>query len=251
VDAVIIEKLLGFFMVLTRISAFFMVAPIFGTPSIPVTVKTAVTVFLSIFFSLITPPVAAAHQASTTQAMLLLGGEATYGIALGIIASIIFTTVKLAGRIIEDQMGLTMAEIIDPLSDEQGLPVATLLELVFSIVFLSANGHHLLLRVINKSFELFPPGRMPSIATLTGNIYEASAMMLAAGLQLAAPIMTALLLLMVILAILSRIVPDMDIFFISFPLRIGLGLIMLMAFVPFINDFVSEAAKMMAKLLPL
>ena len=82
-DAIIIEKLLGFAMVMTRISAFFLIAPIFGTPAIPATIKVAATVLLSIFFSLINPPVAAAHQASTMQAILLLGSEATYGLALG------------------------------------------------------------------------------------------------------------------------------------------------------------------------
>ena len=250
-DAIIIEKLLGFAMVMTRISAFFLIAPVFGTPSMPVTIKVSVTIFLSVFFSLINPAIAAAHQASAIQAILLLGSEATYGLALGIIASVLFSTVQLAGRIAEDQMGLTMAEILDPLTGEQGLPVATLLELIFTIAFLAANGHHLLLKALHKSFELFPPGKIPSIATLTGNIYEATAMMLAAGLQLAAPILAALLMLMVILAILARLVPDMDIFFISFPLRIALGFVMLIAFVPFIDGFVSETAKMMAKLLPL
>ncbi|MGA2678000.1 MAG: flagellar biosynthetic protein FliR [Sedimentisphaerales bacterium] len=250
-DAIIIEKLLGFAMVMTRISAFFLIAPVFGTPSIPVTIKVAVTILLSIFFSLINPAIAAAHQVSAIQAILLLGSEATYGLALGIIASVLFSTVQLAGRIAEDQMGLTMAEILDPLTGEQGLPVATLLELIFTIAFLAANGHHLLLKVLHKSFELFPPGKIPSIAALTGNIYEATAMMLAAGLQLAAPILAALLMLMFILAILARIVPDMDIFFISFPLKIALGFVMLIASVPFIDGFVSETAKMMAKLLPL
>jgi flagellar biosynthesis protein FliR len=251
VDAIIIEKLLGFVMVLTRISAFFLIAPIFGTPSIPATMKISATVLLSIFFSLINPPAVAAHQASTMQAILLLGSEATYGLALGIVASILFATVKLAGRIVEDQMGLTMAEILDPLTDEQGLPVATLLELIFMIAFLAANGHHLLLKVLHKSFELFPAGKMPSITTLTGNIYEATVMMLVAALQLSAPILASLLLLLVILAILAKVVPDMDIFFISFPVRIALGLGMLAVFIPFIDGFVGETAKMMAKLLPL
>jgi flagellar biosynthesis protein FliR len=251
VDAIIIEKLLGFAMVMTRISAFFLIAPVFGTPSMPVTIKVSATIFLSVFFSLINPTIAAAHQASAIQAILLLGSEATYGLALGIIASVLFSTVQLAGRIAEDQMGLTMAEILDPLTGEQGLPVATLLELIFTIAFLAANGHHMLLKALHKSFELFPPGKIPSIATLTGNIFEATAMMLAASLQLAAPILAALLMLMVILAILARLVPDMDIFFISFPLRIALGFVMLIAFMPFIDGFVSETAKMMAKLLPL
>ena len=197
------------------------------------------------------PPAAAAHQASAMQAILLLGSEATYGVALGIIISVLFATVKLAGRIVEDQMGLTMAEILDPLTDEQGLPIASILELVFLIAFLAANGHHIFLKILQRSFELFPAGKMPSIATLVGNIYEATAMMLTAGLQLSAPILASLLLLLVILAVLARVVPDMDIFFISFPVRIILGLVMLTVFIPFIDGFVSEAAKMMAKLLPL
>jgi flagellar biosynthetic protein FliR len=251
VDAIIIEKLLGFAMVMTRISAFFLTAPIFGTPAIPPTIKAAAAVLLSIFFTLINPPIAAAHQASAMQAILLLGNEATYGLGLGVIISVLFATVKLAGRIIEDQMGLTMAEILDPLTDEQGLPLASLLEMVFIIAFLSANGHHIFLKILHRSFVLFPAGNMPSIRTQVVNIYEATTMMLTAGLQLAAPILAALLLLLVILAILARVVPEMDIFFISFPIRIGLGLVMLTAFIPFINGFVSETAKMMARLLPL
>ncbi len=250
-DAVIIEKLLGFAMVMTRISAFFLVAPIFGTPSIPQTIKISAIILLSVFFSMINPPAVTAQQASAIQAILLLSSEATYGLALGIITSILFATVKLAGRIAEDQMGLTMAEMLDPLTDEQGLPIATLLELVFTIAFLAANGHHLLLKVLHHSFELFPAGQIPSIATLTGNIYEATIMMLAAALQLAAPILAALLVLLVVLAILAKLVPDMETFFISFPLRIAVGFIMLIALMPFIDGFVSETAKMMAKILPL
>jgi flagellar biosynthetic protein FliR len=251
VDAIILEKLLGFAMVLTRISTFFLVAPVFSLPAVPVTIKVAATVMLSIFFSLINPPVAAAQQDFTMQAVLLLSCEATYGLALGAIASVLFSTVKLAGRIIEDQMGLTMAEMLDPLSEEQGQPLASLLEMIFVIAFLAANGHHLLLRIIHRSYELFPPGKIPPIATLTSNMLDATTMLLVAGLQLAAPVLAAMLVLLVALGILARIVPEMDIFFISFPLRILLGLAMLVICTPFINGFVSEMAKMMAKVLPL
>ena len=250
-EAIITEKLLGFAMVLTRISTFFLVAPVFSLPAVPVTIKVAATVMLSIFFSLINPPVAAAHQNSTVQAVLLLSCEATYGLALGAIASVLFATVKLAGRIIEDQMGLTMAEILDPLSEEQGQPLASLLEMIFVIAFLAANGHHLLIRVIQHSYELFPAGKIPTMAALAGNMLEATSMMLIAGLRLAAPMLAAMLVLLVALAILARIVPEMDIFFISFPLRIVLGLVMLVLFVPFLDGFVGEMAQLMAKVLPL
>lgn len=250
-DALLIEKLLGFAIVMTRISAFFLVSPLFSWETIPITIKVAAVVLMSFFFSLINPPVVAASQASAMQALLLLGCEATYGLALGTIANVLFSAVKLSGRIIEDQMGLSMAEILDPLTEERGQPLATLIEMIFVIAFLSANGHHLLIKVIQHSYELFPAGKIPTMAVLAGNILDATSMILVAGLRLSAPILAALLVLLVALAILSRIVPEMDIFFISFPLRIGLGLLMLVIFVPFIDLFVGETAEMMAKLLPL
>jgi len=251
VDALLIEKLLGFAMVLTRISAFFLVVPVFGWESIPMTIKGAAAILLSFFFTLTNPPAVSAEQANALQAIFLLGGEATYGLALGAIANVLFAVVKLGGRIIEEQMGLTMAEILDPLTEERGQPLASLLEMIFVIAFLSANGHHILIKVIEKSYELFPAGRIPAMATLAGSLVEATSVMLVAGLQIAAPMLAALLVLLVALAILSRIVPEMDIFFISFPLRILLGLGLLVAFVPFIDEFVGQTAQLMAKILPL
>jgi flagellar biosynthetic protein FliR len=251
VDSFLIEKMLSFALVLTRVSAFFLFVPIFGSETIPILFRISATALLSIFFCITNPPMVMAQDASAIQAIILLGGEATYGLALGIIASILFSIVKLGGRIIEDQMGLTMAEIIDPLTEERGQPLASLLEMIFVLAFLAANGHHIFIRVIQKSYELFPAGKIPTMASLAGNMLDATSMMLIAGLRIAAPILAALLVLLVALAILARIVPEMDIFFISFPLRLLLGLIMLVAFVPFIDEFVGETAKLMAKLLPL
>lgn len=250
-DTLLIEKLLGFSMVLTRISAFFLVVPIFGWDIIPATIKAAGAVLLSIFFCMTNPPAVAAGQASALQAIVLLGGEAAYGLALGAITSILFSTVKLGGRIIEDQMGLSIAEMLDPLTQEQGLPLASLLEMIFVIAFLGANGHHLLIKVIHRSYELFPAGKIPSTATLAGNCLEATSMMLAAGLQFAAPVLAAMLVLLVALAILARIIPEMDIFFISFPLRILIGFALVVVLVPFIDGFVGEMAQLMARILPL
>jgi len=251
VDALLAEKLLSFAIVLTRISAFFLVVPVFSWETIPMTIKAAATVLLSVFFSITTPSIITGENISAVQAILLLGGEATYGLALGAIANVIFSTVKLAGRIAEDQMGMTMAEILDPLTQEQSQPLASLLDMIFVIAFLAANGHHLFLKVIQRSYELFPAGKIPTMAALAGNIIEATSMMLIAGLQLAAPLLAAMLILLVALAILARMVPEMDIFFISFPLRIALGLIMLILFVPFIDQFVGESARLMARLLPM
>jgi len=246
-----IEKLLGFVMVLTRISAFFLVIPVFSWKSIPVRIKVAVALLITIFFSMIMPPVIDSRQVSLLEAILLIANEATYGLALGLVVTVVFSAVKLSARIIERQMGFAMGQILDPLTGESAQPLGMLLEMIFIILFLSANGHHLFLLIISRSYDAFPAGSIPTITVLTGGVIKAGSTMFVAGLRLAAPILAAFLVLMVILAVLARIVPEMNILFISFPLRIGLGLLMTTIFVPFINGFVTEFADWMGKLLPL
>lgn len=246
-----VDKLLGFALVLTRISAFFLVLPVFGWRNIPIRVKVSTTILLALFFSMIMPSTIDASQVSTLKAVLLLANEATYGLALGLIVSVVFSAVKLGGRIVERQMGMAMAQILDPLTGERARPLGSLLETIFIILFLAANGHHLLLLIISRSYEAFPVGSIPTISVLTGGTIKATSIMFLAGLRLGAPILAAFLLLMVVLAVLARIVPEMNILFISLPLRVGLGLLMAAMFLPFINGFLGEFADWMGKLLPL
>ena len=248
--ALMIEKLLGFALVLTRISAFFLVVPVFGWKSIPVRIKVAITVLIAIFFSMITPLPVGTKQVSAIEVVLFMSNEAIYGLALGLVVTFIFAAVKFSGRIIERQMGFAMAEILDPLTGERAQPLGSLLEMMFILMFLSANGHHLFLLIISKSYEAFPAGSMPTIPILADGVIKAGSTMLMVGLKLSAPILAAFLVLMVVLAVLARMVPEMNILFISLPLRVGLGLLMVAAFVPFINTFVSEFSDLMGKLLP-
>ena len=246
-----IEKLLGFVMVLTRISAFFLVVPVFSWQIIPARVKVAVVLLMAVFFSTITASPVDTRAVSVLEAVLLIANEAIYGLALGLIVAIVFSAVKFSGRIVERQMGLAMAQVLDPLTGERAQPLGNLLEMIFILLFLSANGHHLFLLIISRSYEAFPVGSIPTIPVLADGIVKAGSTMFIAGLRLAAPMLAAFLLLMVVLAVLARIVPEMNILFISLPLRVGLGLLMVAMFLPFINGFVAEFADWMGKLLPL
>ena len=246
-----IEKLLGFVMVLTRIAAFFSVIPVFNWQSIPVRIKTSMILLVSIFFSMITPLNINVKNTSTLEAALLISNEAVYGFALGLIVTLVFTAVKVSGLIIEREMGLAMAEILDPLTEESAQAMSIIMEMTFILLFLSVNGHHLFLLTIRKSYETFPAGSTPTIPALAGGILTAGSTLLTAGLKLAAPIFGTLLVLIITLAVLARVTPEMNIFFISFPITISVGLLMTIAFLPFILGFVSEFADYMSKLLPL
>ncbi len=245
------ETLLGFGLVLTRISAFFLILPVFGWVAVPVRVKVAAAVLLSVFFTMMTPVTVDASSVSTLEVVLLLASEATYGLALGLIVNLLFSVVKIAGQIVERQMGLTMANILDPMTGENSRPLGSLLEMIFILLFLGANGHHLFLLIIAKSYTAFPAGTIPNMGMLTTGVVSASSTLLIAGLRLAAPMLAAFLVLMVALALLARLVPEMNILFVSMPARIGLGLLMTGMFLPFVNGYVTEMANWMARLLPL
>jgi flagellar biosynthetic protein FliR len=247
----IFEKLLAFVLVLTRISAFFLVAPVFSWNAIPARVKVAIILMISIFFSMLIPFAINTKQVSILQAILLIANESLYGLFLGLTVAILFSAVKLGGGIIDRQMGLAMANILDPMTAESTQPLGALLEMIFIILFLSANGHHLLLSIISRSYEAFPAGSIPTIPIMVEGIIKSSSALLIAGLRLAAPMLAALLMLMVVLAVLARITPEMNILFISLPLSVGLGLLMAAIFLPLVNGFVAEFADWMGKLLPL
>jgi flagellar biosynthetic protein FliR len=249
--SLMIGKLLCFAMVLTRISAFFLVLPVFGWKSIPNRIKIAVTLLVTIFFSIVAPFRIDAEKVSALEAIILLANEATYGLALGLIVTLLFATVKFSGRFVERQMGLAMAQILDPLTGERAQPLGSIFEMIFIIIFLSANGHHIFLLIISRSYEVFPAGSIPTIAVLSNGVIKAGSAMLLAGLKLAAPMLAAFILLFIILAVFARIVPEMNILFISLPMRVGMGLLMAIIFLPFINSFVSEFADLVDKLLPM
>ncbi|MCE5339744.1 MAG: flagellar biosynthetic protein FliR [Planctomycetaceae bacterium] len=246
-----ITKLLGFMLVLTRVSAFFVVAPIFSAEIVPARIRICIVVLISIFFASVSPPPMDFGGVTELQAILLLINESIYGFALGLISVLIYSAVKVAGQHIEREMGLTMGEIFDPISGESGESLGLVIDMLFILMFLNANGHHMLLMIISKSYQAFPVGTFVSIPDLVEGVVKAGSVMLTASLRLAAPMLAAFLLLLIVLAVFSRLMPDMDILFISMPLRVGLGLLMLGTFLPFINQFVSEFADWMGKLLPL
>jgi flagellar biosynthetic protein FliR len=246
-----ISKLLGFVLVITRISAFFLIVPVFSWQTVPVRFKVAIILLLSIFFSTMIPSPVATDEIISLEAILLISSEAVYGFALGLIAVLIFSAIKVTGRIIERQMGMAMAETLDPLTGSKAQPLGMLIEMIFILLFLSADGHHLFIMIISRSYESFPPGTIPSIPILLEGVVSAGSTMLIVSLRLAAPMLAAFLLLLAVLGVFARIMPDMNILFLSMPLRVGMGLLLMGIFLPFINQFIGEFAQWMSKLLPL
>jgi flagellar biosynthesis protein FliR len=244
-------RLFDFAMVLTRISAFLLVLPVFGSNGIPARIKVSLVMLLSVFFLWVAPQPSTTGTVPLVQAVLMLSSEAIYGLALGLIVAIVFLAVRLGAEIVEQQMGFAVAEILDPLTGDTTQPLGSLFETLFILIFLAANGHHLFLTIIWRSYTAFPAGHIPTAASLVGGIIQAGTAMMTVGLKLAAPMLAAFLVLMVVLAVFARVIPEMDILFNSMPLCAGLGLLLMAIFVQYLSPFVAEFSQLMNKLLPL
>lgn len=243
-----IRVFLPFALLLGRISAFLGVLPIFSWTSVPRRVRAALALLLTAFLAGITPRPALGPVAAATAGVMLVQ-EILCGLAMGLAARLVYSAVQQAGRYIGREMGLAMAEIVDPTTGERDQPIGTFFDLVFALFFLTTGLHHLLIRAIVQSYSAFPAGSVPSVGALTQGVVEAGSAMLLFALKLAAPIMAAFLILSVVLGILARVLPEMDILMTSFPLRIALGLFMAAAVMPVLDSFAFDLATWMNRLL--
>jgi flagellar biosynthesis protein FliR len=243
-------KIIGFALVMTRLSAFFVCLPVFSWKSIPGIIRISLGLWIAVFFaSELTMPFDAS-KVSPLQALLMLGYETVNGAAIGIAVALVFWAVRVGGSIADQQMGFSMTEVLDPVSGEQTDMVAVILEILFILLFLAAEGHHILLMILQKSFHAIPIGSAPDIATLTNMVVQSGSVMLTTALKLAAPILALFMVLMVILGIFARVLPDMNMLFESMPIRVAIGLLSLGLFLPLMLDYVKEFTMWMGRLMP-
>ncbi len=239
---------LPFGLLLARVTAFFSALPVFSHRAVPMRVRVALALVMTIFFAKVVPIAPAAlRDVQWLAAMILMVREVLTGAGLGLAVALVFMAVAQGGVMLGRQMGMAMASVIDPTSGQRTQPISLLFQMAFLLLFLVSGGHHVLLRIINESYEVFPIGTTPEIGPLLSGIVRAGSAMLAYGLRLVAPMIGAFMLLSVALGIVARAMPELHILMVGFPLRIGLGFFMAAMIMPSLGSFTNELAGWMAK----
>lgn len=249
-DTILSGAIPAFLLVVTRIGAFFATAPVFSWRAIPNSVKAAITLVISLFYAAFLVPPTAIENPDLVRMILLVAQELVYGVSLGLVTTFLFQVVRQVGHFIEREMGLGMAKVLDPFSGEQAQPLGMLLEILFILLLLNTESHHLLLQALGRSFDRYAPGTIPALGELTESIVVGSSTMFLLVLRMAAPILTASLLLMVVLGFMARVAPEANVLFLSFPLRVGLGLMFVGVFVPFLHEYLQRFSEWTLRLLP-
>ncbi len=244
-----------FLLILTRVGAFVMMSPWFGDRGVPRMVKVGLVLALTyLWFSVEPLSIGATAQAygegRWLSMALSVAREALFGALLGYWMGLLILPVRIAGSYIGQEMGLNMATLADPSSPSQSNVLSVLLEMFAMVVFFSLDVHHVLLLVLDASFAKHPAGAASGetpITALTTSLTAAHHW----GLQLAAPIAVCLFLILIVLALVMKAVPQLNLLSIGFSLRLAVGFVATLAFLPEVLTMMAGLFSQAAYFIPL
>jgi len=224
----------SFIWPLTRILGLIAIAPFFGNASIPVMIKISFGVLLALIVAPTLQHLPLIDPVSLS-GMLILVQQFIIGIAMGFTMQIVFNSVEVAGNMISMSMGLGFASFYDPQTRGSTPVLSQLLSLIALILFLSLNLHLVLLNTLVDSFTRLPIGSDNSTDPgMWMHLVNAGSVIFSSGVQLALPVITALLVTNISLAILTRAAPQLNIFGIGFPITMTVGLLMMFIVMPYL-----------------
>jgi len=221
---------IGLLWPLTRILGMIAAAPIFNHNAIPVQVKLGLGVMLTLIIMPTLPP-PAQFDIFTWQGLLILIHQLIIGIAIGFSMRLVFSAVEMSGQLIGMTMGFGFASFYDPNTQGQSTALNQLLVLLTMLIFLSLDGHLVMISILANSFIT-----MPIVAHGGGinplQVAQWGGVVFSAGLMLALPALAALLMTNIALAILTRTAPQLNLFGIGFPITLSMGFIVVALALP-------------------
>jgi flagellar biosynthetic protein FliR len=153
-----------------------------------------------------------------------VAAEFGVGAVIGVTSAALLNGVQMAGHLMGQNMGLDIANLIDPERDIEISLISQFKMLLFLVVFTAIDGHHVFLMALARSYEAVPLAGLTVSWPVVGRMVKAVAYLFVLGVELSAPVVAAGLLVNVVLGFLGRTVPQLNIFIIGFPVRIALGL---------------------------
>lgn len=221
----------AFVLYLLRTGALLLSAPIFSTGSSFTGYRVALVATISfVMFQATGGPLPV--DVAPMMFMIMALREVAIGLAMAFVLTLLQLAVRMSGDMIGQGMGLAMSNQSDPVTGIQTPLVARIYEILFVLGFLAMNGHHVLLRALGDSFGRAPVGDIGIGGSLVDLIEKFFGAAIEAGVTFAAPVMVLLLLLSVLIGVLARVVPQVNVLELSFTLRVGLALVAMFVFAP-------------------
>jgi flagellar biosynthetic protein FliR len=226
-----IEEIQNLLLIFTRVTGIFLTAPVLNSARVPLHMKIGLSVTVAMILGPIVKMTAAIPIQTLPFAALVLK-EAVVGLSIGFVANLVFTAVQMAGELADMQSGFAFAGMVDPNTGQRTSIIGQFQIMMAWLIFLGVDGHHVLLSGLTDSFRVMPPGSISVNAEVVSGIMGLTSRIFVIALQIGAPIMGAVLLGDLAIGLLSRTVPQMNIFVIGFPVKMLLGLVVLLLALP-------------------
>jgi flagellar biosynthetic protein FliR len=215
-----------FTLVLGRVAGIFSSLPLFGGERVPMNIRVVLTLAMTLVCFPILKLSAQTLPSDFPSLFLIVVAETLIGFTLGIVAKSVFGAVEFCGQIVGMQMGFSMASLFDPAMGQQQL-MSLFQSLLAMLLFLTLGAHHVFIRAMVESYALIPVGGWHVSGELIAFLVATTSGIFLLGVKLAAPVMVALLATSVVLGVMARSFPQMNIFMISMPLNIAVGFMVL------------------------
>lgn len=231
-SSILIADFIVVLLIFVRIISAFSSAPIYNHQAIPAVVKVFISLVISyiIFLSANSPKI----QIEMNLVWLAVNvvKEIISGLIIGFSINMIFYAVSMAGSLIGFDIGLSMSQVFNPVDGMGSNVIEEMLYFLAILVFFMIDGHHHLIRALVYSFTVIPIG----LYTINRNVYDTFMILTTSvfiiAVKIASPILVSYFLINVAEGILSRIIPQMQVFFVTYPIKLGVGFIMLATLVP-------------------
>ncbi len=233
------NEVAGFVLVLARVTPLFLLAPPFSSSMIPPRVRVIIAVALAIGLTPI-----ALHGQHVPSDVLKLGGLVLAGglVGLGFAFSfaVLFAAVESAGALADIGAGFSYGSLVNPFSGESAGAFTPVFSLLAVTVFLVIGGEAWVLRGLYRTFQLVPLTSAPRIGTLVATAERIFSTVFLSAVEIAAPVLVALLITDVAFGVVSRVVPQLNVFAIGFPAKVVVGLLVVAACLPFVGGWISN-----------
>ena len=250
----ILGMLASFIWPFFRIGSMFIAIPVFSVKAIPARVR-VITAFLITLVIIPVLPIMPDIEMFSYQGFMVSIQQIVLGVTAGFILQMVFSVMLVAGQSIAYSMGLGFASLVDPATGIQVPVVAQVFIISASLLFLSVNGHLLLIEMLVQSFTTLPVAEVGLDASDLWRVISWSSQIFAGGVLLALPVMATILLVNISFGVASRAAPQLQIFGVGFPITIMLGMVLIWIMLPEIlegfSDILSNGFALISEILRL
>ena len=227
-------------LVFARLGGFFTAAPVFSSAVIPARVRLGAALVFAVVLAPVLPDLPAAESWEVSQLALAGAKEVIVGLTLGCAASLLFWGIRMAGQLMDVQLGYSAAPVLDPLTGEETELIGGFAMLFSFVTYLALGGHRWLIEGISKSYELLPLGAAAATGAVQATGIRLVGEMFDTIIMVGAPAVAAIFITDLALCLASRAVPQLTAFIVLFPARIIVGLTAVILSLPLISGFLAD-----------